>query len=253
MDIHEFFEKIDKDMIRDFVHHGQEEHLTLEFKTVNNSELNHSDDKKSIAEALSGFANSSGGIIVWGVDARKNKKGIDCACGVKEIQPLSQFVSRLNQLTGEMVNPLVEGVEHKKIEISKDKGFAKTMVPVSDSGPHMAKGGLDRYYKRSGDSFRRMEHFDIEDMFGRRKKPKLSLCTEIKVGTRYSGPEGLRRTCYVMIGIKNDGRGIAKHVALVVGVNKPYDVNPSIPHKPNGFEALTRPGSDKVFFSLSSC
>ena len=30
----------------------------------------------------------------------------------------------------------------------------------------MAKLGEDRYYKRSGDSFRKMEHFDLEDMFG---------------------------------------------------------------------------------------
>lgn len=29
----------------------------------------------------------------------------------------------------------------------------------------MAKLEEDRYYKRSGDSFYRMEHFDLEDMF----------------------------------------------------------------------------------------
>jgi hypothetical protein len=49
----------------------------------------------------------------------------------------------------------------------------------------MAKFGQDRYYKRSGDTFRRMEHFDLEDMFGRRPRPKL----ELQIDTR-PAPDG---------------------------------------------------------------
>jgi hypothetical protein len=56
----------------------QTEHLQLDFKTVNSALLNR-DDRMSLACALSGFANSSGGLIVWGVDARKNGDGVDCA------------------------------------------------------------------------------------------------------------------------------------------------------------------------------
>ena len=42
----------------------------------------------------------------------------------------------------------------------------------------MAKLGENRYYKRSGDSFYQMEHFDLEDMFGRRRKPKLKMSSD---------------------------------------------------------------------------
>jgi len=251
MNINEFFNEIDKDKIKEFVQRGQEEHLTLEFKTVITAGLTDKQDKKTFAKALSGFANSSGGVIVWGIVARK-VKDVDRACGTEEIKPLSLFMSRLNELTGELVKPIVEGVQHKGIEVTSDKGFAVTLVPESNAGPHMAMGFEGRHYKRSGDSFYPMEHFDIEDMFGRRKKPKLSLCTEIKKAGRYSSSNGIRHTFHVMIGIKNAGRGIAKHVALEVGVNEPYSINPSIPHKPHGFEALTRPGSDKVLYSLGS-
>jgi AhpD family alkylhydroperoxidase len=122
---------------------------------------------------VSGFANSSGGIIVWGVDARKNAQDVDCAVGRKEIEPIKLFLSRLNALTGQAVSPIVDGIRHRAIETTENSGFAITLVPETESGPHMAKLGEDRYYKRSGDSFYKMEHFDLEDMFGRRPEANL--------------------------------------------------------------------------------
>jgi hypothetical protein len=103
--------------------------------------------------------------------AKKNQDGVDCAQAPAEISSLKLFLSRLNELTGEALSPVVDGVQHKLLETSAETGFAATFVPESLSGPHMAKLGDDRYYKRSGASFYRMEHFDLEDMFGRRQKP----------------------------------------------------------------------------------
>jgi len=104
-------------------------------------------------------------------------------------QGLAGFLSTLNSLTGGAVNPDVPGVQHRIIESAPDAGFALTLVPASDRGPHMAKCGEDRYYKRSGSHFIKMEHFDIEDMFGRRAKPNLEVCHRIvQFGT--SGAEG---------------------------------------------------------------
>lgn len=209
------FRNIDLAQIDAFIDDKQEEDLHFEFKTIENAELS-KNDKKIFAKALSGFANSSGGIVVWGVEARKNSEGIDCAIAKQPIKPLSMFISRLNELTGEFVDPLVDGVQHKKVLISDDEGFAITLVPVSDSGPHMAKGGEDRYYKRSGDSFYKMEHFDIEDMFGRRKKPKLSLYTKIR---------GKGVASQIIIGITNEGRGTAKAPYLAFKVDMPFRVS----------------------------
>ena len=224
MDMHEFFECIDEKKIKEFVSNKQEENLTLDFKTINRADLSHHDDKQNFAKAISGFGNSIGGIIVWGVEARKNDQGIDCACGFKEITPLSLFLSKLNEFTGQFVSRIVEGIEHKKIVTSDDKGFVVTIVPESDAGPHMAKAGEDRYYKRSGDSFYKMEHFDIEDMFGRRKKPKLSLRTDIIQTGKDSGPSGTFYECGIVVNIENFGRGIAKYISLALKVNSPYTI-----------------------------
>ncbi len=175
MSLADQFDALTLEHLLNYVAAGQEENLTLDFKLINRPDLSQADDKKNLAKALSGFANSSGGLIVWGIDARKNDQGIDCAREAREIQPLSLLVARLNELTSRAVNPAVDGIIHKPLLSAADSGFVITLVPESESGPHMAKLGEDRYYKRSGDTFYKMEHFDLEDMFGRRKKPKLTL------------------------------------------------------------------------------
>jgi len=77
----------------------QEEHLSLDFKTVAGSELKSTDDKKNLASALSGFANSAGGIIVWGVATTKNTTGQDVANELKPISDVAAFVNRLEEAT----------------------------------------------------------------------------------------------------------------------------------------------------------
>lgn len=150
------------------------------------------------------------------MDARKNADGIDCAAAKVEINPIALFVARLNEMTGRAVSPVLDGVMHKAIASTGDSGFAVTYVPESDSGPHMAKLGEDRYYKRSGDSFYRMEHFDLEDMFGRRKRPKLVLSTWLT---------GERPNITIYLGIKNEGRGTAKAPYLAFQCPRPFKVS----------------------------
>jgi hypothetical protein len=78
----------------------------------------------------------------------------------------------------------------------------------------MAKLGEDRYYKRSGDSFYKMEHFDLEDMFGRRKKPKLRLVARVS-----------RVRDEVVLGILNEGRAAAKAPYLLLVVPPPFTLS----------------------------
>lgn len=108
------------------------------------------------------------------------------------------FMSRLSEHAASAASPVVEGVEHRLLEGSGGP-FALTHVPESSAGPHMAKLGEDRYYKRSGDRFVCMEHFDIADMFGRRRRPLLKLLL---------GKEGEGDA--ILVSLHNEGRGMAK-------------------------------------------
>jgi hypothetical protein len=61
--------------IRKTVERKAEEGLYLDFKQKSDRwgpALN--DDKANLAKAISGFANTDGGLIVWGVKARADKK-----------------------------------------------------------------------------------------------------------------------------------------------------------------------------------
>jgi Schlafen, AlbA_2 len=210
MDFVGLFNTISPADIAEFIRQEQEENLHLEFKTLANANMRAADDKRNLARALSGFANSSGGLIVWGVAARKNAQGVDCASASVEISAVRELISRLNELTGEAVSPMVDGVLHKPLETFLGRGYAVTLVPESVAGPHMAKLGEDRYYKRSGDSFYRMEHFDLEDMFGRRQKPNLRVRLRHDPSLQRADEE-LEELHFSLL---NDGRAIAKHAGF---------------------------------------
>jgi len=221
MELLDLYLNIDYQILNEYIEKQQEENLYLEFKEISNAELSHKDDRRNFSKALSGFSNSDGGIIIWGVNARKNASGTDCACELKPINNLSLFISKLNGFTGQFITPIIEGVRHEKIEINTNNGFIKTFIPQSNSGPHMAKVADNKYYKRSGDSFYPMEHFDIEDMFGRRKKPKLEIFTKIKQGVSIgNNPE-----CKVIICIRNTGKGLAKFPYLSLKIKYPYAIS----------------------------
>jgi hypothetical protein len=160
-----------------------------------------------LARAVSGFANSDGGILIWGVDARPDAQGVDAAAEVKLIEGVPLLLSRLNNLTGEATTPIVDGVQHKVIPFEGNAGCVATLVPASAGGPHMAKLGENRYYKRSGSSFYMMEHFDLQDMFGRRQRPDISLrVSPIKIVDLGDGTA--EEIAFSML---NTGRAIGKH------------------------------------------
>lgn len=109
MSIYDLFNNLDVNKLDEYIANNQEENLLLEFKEISDAGFTSRDNRKNFAKALSGFANSSGGIVIWGIKATKNNAGIDCACGKNEIKPLSLFMSKLNEYTGSFVAPIVEG------------------------------------------------------------------------------------------------------------------------------------------------
>lgn len=214
MNIFETFEHLSIEHLRDYIARNQEEHLYLDFKVLKDASLASLDDKRNLARALSGFANSSGGLIIWGVEARKNNEGVDCATALKEIGRVDLLLSRLNELTGDGVDPTVQGVRHRIIPGTGDgRGFAVSLIPESDTGPHMSKLGEDRYYKRSGDSFYKMEHYDIADMFSRRRRPNLVVTVKI---------EGMGSEASIILGLRNDGRATARAPYLAIRCDLPF-------------------------------
>ncbi|MBC2735300.1 MAG: ATP-binding protein [Desulfobacteraceae bacterium] len=206
------------DLIHQLIEEGWQEDLLLDFKTVEgDSAPLTASDRKNFAIALSGFANSDGGIIVWGIDARPDKPNEpDIAQRLQPIKKLKLFVSELQHNTPHLVAPGIVGVEHfsiPKSQTKSDSGFVVTYIPRSESNTHMAMGkNQKRYYYRSGDSFLIMEAFMVADRFGRRARPVLKLDCHFEPASSTGNKIGIQ----MVIGIKNVGQGIALYPAIAI-------------------------------------
>lgn len=229
MELLEYFKSIDLEEIKRFVEDGHEERLHLEFKQAAHPSKEPKAieaDKKNISKCISGFANSDGGIVIWGISTSSGKKDEpDTAKALKPISELKKFINLLNRLEGQAVTPTPKGVRHEAIESKKDEGFVKTFVPSSDNAPHMAMFANKHYHKRSGDSFYQAEHYDIRDMFNRRNSAELKV--EL-MDTPYMHRVELRKPNTVVyrwekiVCISNHGKHFAKAPLLKLKVREPY-------------------------------
>ena len=184
---------------------GKEENLFLDFKEKKDTSKSGIDqeDKRNYVKALSGFSNSSGGVLVWGIKAKKlNADSPDVAIGEKPISNLKKFITDLNSLVSDAMQPLNSEIQNVPIYIPEqdDIGFVITYVPECDLLPVRALLGVNQYYSRIGDSFIMMEHYMLADMFGKRQKPKLEIFYSIQ-----GGGGGQRRQLKIIFGIKNIG------------------------------------------------
>lgn len=88
------------------------------------------------SKAAGGFAHQEGGVVVWGIEARKDQTGTDQAIALKPIPNVTAFISSLNDYTKYSTEPVVDGIIHKPVfehdRKAPNKGFAVSYFPKSD-------------------------------------------------------------------------------------------------------------------------
>ena len=206
--------------IRQLLCDRRAEDLWLDFKEKSNRERSGTldrSDKHNFARALSGFANSSGGVLIWGIGARRTGDTSVAVVDQRLTTPQA-FAIILNGLVAEATVPMLSDVRNEVIKVPEEEGgYVVTFIPESTRTPHRAELGLAQYYKRSGDSFRPMEHFDIEDMFGRRHRPELVLDIDHRL---LDAGSGIVHQYELIINVRNEGRGFAKYFGLDIDFPK---------------------------------
>lgn len=198
-----------RDDLQKLINDHEEESLHLEFKTKKNCSHGKLEDseKFNFSRALSGFANSDGGVLVWGIETDQNEQAKE----LKPITDIAEFHAALKKSILNSTQPVVDNVLLDIIpEPSKaGSGYLKCLIPASEKTPHRAMLASREYFKRTTEGFYRLEHFDLEDMFGRRPHPSLTLHLELRLRSGDDPHEELH------FGFVNTGRGIAKHVGLI--------------------------------------
>lgn len=118
---------------------------------------------KNLAKALSGFANASGGVVVWGVDCRKH--GTDDSDAVQQLVPidnLKAFHTRINALLGDATDPPLLNTEIFCVNVAEDSGFLVLYIPKHPKLIKSKASGANECYVRSGSNFIPMDSAMLE-------------------------------------------------------------------------------------------
>lgn len=197
--------------VDELIDQRQSEELFLDFKRSADNGAGrrlHDRDRQNLARAISGFGNSEGGIVVWGVDCRERPGEGDLPGEKLRIADSKRFVSWIEGAVSGCTVPAHSGVQHHPIE----SGLAVTYVPKSPLAPHQCVFDL-RYYIRAGSNFLPVPHAVLAGMFGRVPQPSLFhnwFTEQIKIMSR--GNRGYVAHFKSVLAIHNRGPGVARDV-----------------------------------------
>lgn len=163
--------------VKKIVLEQREESHSLEFKrkSVATEAALSKDDRKLLGEALSGFANATGGTLIIGIGTQ-NINGIDRANTLQVISNIDAVANNYRAYANDCVSPPVDGLSVKSISDDNGNGVLLIDIPRGQSRPHMSNApGHQKYYRRVADSFVPMQHYEVEEMMRAKTVPKLTL------------------------------------------------------------------------------
>jgi hypothetical protein len=191
------------------------ESLHLEFKLKEDASRPQLDPKdlEHLAKALSGFANTEGGLYIVGLrtSSGPTRDEPDRLVRAEPIREVHRFAGLLDRQLRNYTTPPIAGLQYEVVEDPKRPswGVLAVHVPPSDGGPHRASQATtkvnDRYFVRIATVTGVMPHDLLADRFGRRPQPKLQLVATLVQR------EGLPRVNLVL---KNLGRGTGRNPAV---------------------------------------
>lgn len=173
-----------EDAIDEFIVNLQSEELFLDFKQAvsigKNFNTLHRDDRKNLAKAISGFGNSEGGVIVWGVECVRDTEIGDVAKAKVKVKNVHRFLSWLESAISGCTVPSHNKVRNHIISCDQNgDGFVATYIPKSEISPLMAVGS-NTIYIRSGSNNVPAPYAVMAGMFGKKPQPNIELVLEDK-------------------------------------------------------------------------
>jgi|GEM_PF-1565024 len=203
-------EKLTVDDLHKFLSLSLEESLHLEYKSIG---LWH--DAGKLSQHVCAFANSEGGLIILGVSETRRGRGTPkiypgaIQWGEEELTR-----ERLESMLIDRISPPIEGLRIHPIRNNKGRVIFLIDIPASDRAPHMAADY--RYYCRQNFQKRIMEHYQIADMFGKRRRPNIELHAYMTSARRKVDIGTLRNECTIRFEVTNLGKAVAKSSAIII-------------------------------------
>jgi hypothetical protein len=185
-----------------------EENLHLDYKGAGSLALTDG-KKKEIAKDISAFANSDGGIVIYGIrefddDLRRHLP--------ERLDPIDRNnISKewLEQVINSNIQPKIENLTIHPITLSSSINHVVYVIKIPKSNTaHQASD--KKYYKRYNFESVAMEDYEIKDIINRLSSPQLSLVLNPEL-TTYN-----LRVLKFPVTLNNKSRRLAKDVKLTV-------------------------------------
>lgn len=168
-----------EDAIDEFILNQQTEELFLDFKQAvsvgKNFTTLHRDDRRNLAKAISGFGNSEGGVVIWGVECSRDIEVGDVAKAKIKVKNVHRFLSWLENAISGCTIPSHNKVRNHIVSCDENgDGFIVTYIPRCEIAPLMTTTNSSIYI-RSGSNNVPAPYAVIAGMFGRRPQPNVEL------------------------------------------------------------------------------
>jgi hypothetical protein len=176
------------------------------------------DTLKTWSEAVSGFANTEGGVLIWGLDCRK-VDNVDAASGLSLIAKPLELKSLLHTNINQTTDPPVQGIEIEAVPAADGRGFVLCFVPEGTNKPHRAEQQKNKPYMiRCGDSFVIPSPSLLRSMFYSKIVPDLRIEVEAVSGTKlpivWDQPRALPYVAFIVT-IANHGTASAENLFVI--------------------------------------
>lgn len=160
--------------IKELVDEGEAEGLLLECKSLQGPRLS-SESKKHLAKAISGFSNTAGGVIIYGVSTTNHAhSGLDILSQIEPIANCKTFEQQVRRTIPTITTPPCLTFQTAHIyEKKKDtRGLVVVYIPEAIGDP--VQSAIDNlFYLRTGDEFSIAPHDVIKKLFSANESPDL--------------------------------------------------------------------------------
>jgi hypothetical protein len=168
------------------------------------------------SESLGAFANSGGGVLIWGIKApNKVAEGVDLVADARGLEV------RLKDLASDALDPPVLGVEVLAVTGRPDSigsGFVVCYIPVSDHSPHRSVWGDHEYCLRTQDGNRPIPTAVLRRMFYPQASPVLFPIAKAEI---VRGDDGWYHF-QMSVDLKNRGLASGEDVAIQLSSNRGF-------------------------------
>ena len=231
---------MDLNKVNSFIENKIEENLNLDYKA--SGSLQRNDTKTNeISKDVSAFANSDGGIIIYGIKEDQINRHLP-----ESIDPINRNeISKewLEQIIQSKIRPRINGIVIHSVSVDEQTNKVVYVIEIPKSNTaHQAND--KKYYKRFNFNSEPMYDYEIRDILNRTKSPIIDLELEIQKYTyevnqqnfvlpafsigsngmyQKAEPAKEYKTNYTLrIFAKNNGRVLANYVNAYIEIPKKY-------------------------------